>query len=1055
MAEHTAETETAGKQTNWVRFLAAQLPPLVALAAQWILWPILQPLLWFCFYPAVFFSSWIGGLAGGITASILSMAIVLIVFAPPEWSFGVQDPKAYLSATVFFGMGVLFSLFHERLRKANRRAAESLASAEAARNGLEQRVRERTAELVQSNELLQISQERVNLLIYGVKDYAIFLLDTEGRVASWNDGAARIKGYQSEEILGKHFSCFYSEEEKQAGKPERVLSEAISTGRYEEEAPRLRRDGSAFWAHVVVSPLHDEAGKVRGFSKIVRDITQHKVAEQELRILAAVAQNSRDFIGVCTPDLQAIYVNEAGLRMVGLNSIEEAKQTSVLDYFWHEDREMIEREALPALVRDGSWRGEVRFRHFKTGEPIHTVWDAFAIRDDAGKIAGWATISPNLERWRKLQMALSDADKLLRESQARQAGIIASAMDAIISIDSEQRIVVFNAAAEQMFLCSAADALGHSISRFIPERYRATHATHVRQFGEMGMTTRHMGRRSFLWAQRTDGQEFQIESSISQMEAGGKKLFTVIVRDVTERLKITEALRQSDAMRRFAMESAQLGESVAELATGKVQRSAMMSRLYGYHTEPKEWSYEIAMQHIHPEDRERVDSSFKKAIQEEERWNCEYRVVWPDSSVHWVRACAALFRDQTGKTTHLIATMGDVSEQKRAEQTRLRSQKLEGLGTLAGGIAHDFNNMLMAIAGNVKMATTDLSNENPVQEYLTEISKAAARATDLVRRILAFSRPQELKREVIALQPVVEEALKLVRATLPAWIEFRTEFVPSLPAILADATQIHQVIVNLATNAAHAIGQKSGLIQFRLDECSMAEAELRPRYEGPPGRFVRLAVSDSGCGIERVVLDRIFDPFFTTKAPGEGTGLGLSVVHGIITNHGGTVHVYSDPGRGTAFHLYFPAVGSAPAVTAPKQSELPRDRHQHILYVDDEEGLVLLATRMLKRLGYKVSGFTDAGSALREFRNAPENFDVVITDLSMPSMSGFEVASKLLAVRPKLPVILTSGYLRPEDQERAQRLGIEHFLQKPHSVEEVAQVLDQIFQRVAELAKPR
>ena len=229
-------------------------------------------------------------------------------------------------------------------------------------------------------------------------DYAIFMLDAEGNVSTWNEGAKRIKGFESDEILGKHFSCFYPEVDRATGKPQRELEEAIANGRYEEEGLRVRKNGSTFWANVVITPMHDKSGNLRGFAKVTRDISHRKTIEQELRTLAAVAQNSKDFIGICSPDMKPVYLNEAGLRMVGLDSLEDAQNANVLDFFWPEDREAIEKEAVPVLLREGSWRGEVRFRHFKTGEPIHTVWDAFAIRDEAGKANYYATISPNLER---------------------------------------------------------------------------------------------------------------------------------------------------------------------------------------------------------------------------------------------------------------------------------------------------------------------------------------------------------------------------------------------------------------------------------------------------------------------------------------------------------------------------------------------------------------------------------------------------------------------------------------------------------------------------------
>ncbi len=1035
MISHDAKgafRKTLSELTQQPHPIAAQLIPVATAVLQWAMWPVVRPLIWIFFYPAVFLSSWIGGLTGGLAATILSAAMVLYVFVPPQFSFHVQDPNTYLSAGIFVAMGVLFSVVHHRLRKITQE--------------LNERVAARTKELADANEQLRESEEQLQLLISSVKDYAIFTLDPQGRVASWNRGAARIKGYESKEIVGRHFSCFYSAEEQKAGKPERELQEAVAKGRYEEEGPRVRKDGSIFWADLAITPLYDKSGNLRGFSKVTRDTTHRREIEQELRTLAAVAQNSKDFIGICTPDMKAVFLNEAGLRMIGLDSLEDARKTPVMDYFWPEDKPMIEKQAVPRLLQDGSWRGEVRFRHFKTGEPIHTIWDAFAIRDEMGRATAYATISPNLQRMKQLQTALSEADKMLRDIEARHAGIVASAMDAIITINEQQQVLVFNAAAEKMFLCSAVQALGQSISQFIPERFRQIHGGHVQKFGANGATSRAMGSIDTLWALRSDGEEFPIEASISQMTTNGSQLFTVIIRDITERLKAAEALRHSDARRMMALESAQLGDWQLDLETGRATRSLLHDRIFGFAEMLPEWSFDIFLSHVHPEDRERVKKSYHGPLKRGARWDFECRIIWPDRTIHWIWACGGPYKDESGKTTHMMGTVADITARKHAEALQSRSQKLESLGTLAGGIAHDFNNILLAITGNTKLAIADLPPDHVAQQSLAEIAKAGSRATDLVRRILTFSRPSEIKRQVLDLQPVIEEALKLVRATLPATIAFRTAFAPNLPPVLADSTQMHQIIVNLATNAAHAIGSKSdGAIEIRLDAVQFTDGETSTSLVLPEGSYVRLFVSDNGCGMDRATLERIYDPFFTTKGPGEGTGLGLSVVHGIMKNYDGGITVYSDPGSGTTFRLFFPAAKIAAATTQEATRPVERERSESVLYVDDEEILVMLLTRTLTRLGYKVTGQTNPVAAIELFRSNPREYDVVVTDLAMPELSGFDFSRELLTIRPGIPIIMTSGYVRPEDRERALQMGIRDLVLKPDTLDQMGSILDRLF----------
>lgn len=387
----------------------------------------------------------------------------------------------------------------------------------------------------------------------------------------------------------------------------------------------------------------------------------------------------------------------------------------------------------------------------------------------------------------------------------------------------------------------------------------------------------------------------------------------------------------------------------------------------------------------------------------------------------------------------------DVTEARRTEESLRRAQRLDALGTMAGGIAHEFNNILLAISGNAQLAAMDLAADHAAQTSLTEIARATNRAIDLVRRILAFSRPDERRRDPLDLGPVVEEALRLVRATLPAMIEIGLARGAEIPPVTTNAGEIHQLIVNLATNAAHAIGQRRGTIMVALDPADTTTREAPVGLVA--GEFVRLRVQDDGCGMNEATRERIFDPFFTTKPTGQGSGLGLSVVHGIMRSHGGAVAVSSRPGVGTTVDLYFPAAAVTPAAN-PREQRVPTPgRGQRVLYIDDDEALVFLITRALTRMGYAVTGCHDPGAALVHFRTAPSDFDVVVTDIAMPMMSGFEVASELRRARPDIAIIMTSGYVRPEHEAAAAHLGVAAMIPKPETVHELAHVLAELFNR--------
>ncbi len=406
--------------------------------------------------------------------------------------------------------------------------------------------------------------------------------------------------------------------------------------------------------------------------------------------------------------------------------------------------------------------------------------------------------------------------------------------------------------------------------------------------------------------------------------------------------------------------------------------------------------------------------------------------------------------DRSGTIVGVNMVVVDITARRRAEQERLalegqlrQSQKMEALGTLAGGIAHDFNNVLTAIGGNAQLGLEDLPPEHPATVALREIRRGVERARDLVRRILAFSRPEQNVQRIIDVRPIAEEAIRLLRATEPKTIDIRLDAAPDLPQVRADATQIHQVLVNLGTNACDAMQRSGGVLTIRLRGVR-TDSRLQALYPDiTPGHYLRISVEDTGTGIEPAVLDRIFEPFFTTKPPGEGTGLGLSVVHGIMRGHHGGILVHSKVGEGTSFDLYLPAATEpSERPDEPERALVPHaGEGERILYVDDEEQLVFLVTRMMERMGYRVRGMTHPREAIEAVRENPGGFDLIISDLGMPEMSGLDLAAQLIAIRADLPIIITSGYVRPEDKIKADRLGVRDIVLKPNTVAEMSELI--------------
>ncbi|HYE75598.1 MAG TPA: PAS domain S-box protein, partial [Blastocatellia bacterium] len=519
--------------------------------------------------------------------------------------------------------------------------------------------------------------------------------------------------------------------------------------------------------------------------------------------------------------------------------------------------------------------------------------------------------------------------------------------------------------------------------------------------------------------------------------------------DITERKKAEEERQRIEHRFRALIEHSADGIAVIDAENNILYLSPSVATVEGY--EPEELIGRNGLENTHPEDLPYVDNIVEQLVANP---GVPIPVLWRrrHKKGHWIwleGVATNLLHDPAVKG--IVTNYRDVTERKRAEEMLLRSQKLEALGTLAGGIAHDFNNVLLAISGNAALAIADLPQDHKAQESLSEIIKAASRASEMIKRILAFSSPHDQQHEVVHIQSIIEEALKLLRPTIPARIELRTNFASDIPLISADSTKIHQITINLATNAAHAIGTREGLIEFQLETINVGkDLALTPGLN--EGRYIRLKVDDNGCGMDRATMNRIFDPYFTTKSAGQGTGLGLSVVHGLVKSLGGSINVYSQPDKGTSFHLYFPIPTETIHTTDNKTDSNKKNivgHHERILYVDDEESLVTLITRTLKRLGYHVTGFSNPFEALEAFRSCSDEFDVVITDLSMPGLSGFELARELMAIRPNIPIIMTSGYLRPEDQEAASHIGIRELILKPDTVDELGQALDRIFQEVS------
>ncbi len=434
-----------------------------------------------------------------------------------------------------------------------------------------------------------------------------------------------------------------------------------------------------------------------------------------------------------------------------------------------------------------------------------------------------------------------------------------------------------------------------------------------------------------------------------------------------------------------------------------------------------------------------------QTLREGRSWQGHFVNKRKDGSIYEEDATISPVRTPSGELTNYVSVQRDVTREMMLKQQLLQAQKLEALGTLAGGVAHDFNNILGAILGFADLARSDLPVGHPAGESLQEIIYGARRAQELVRQILAFSRKLEQSRQPMDLVKVVRNAIKFIRPSLPASIEIKTRFEPDVAPVLIDVTQINQILLNLASNAAHAMENRQGTLEIRVFEDVLEPRRIEQLVGCKPGPHVVMAVSDTGSGIAPEVLPHLFEPFFTTKSVGKGTGLGLSVVHGIVKEHGGDISVQSKIGQGTTMFVYFPKY------MEPLPSETPEGQWTltgktdlfkgKLLAVDDEPALVLYAKRVLEMVGFQVIGVSDAREALKFFQEEPGEFVLVLTDLTMPGMTGLEMAQAMRQTRPDLPIILWTGYSDKCNLENskasAETLGVDELLSKPVSIEQL------------------
>lgn len=814
---------------------------------------------------------------------------------------------------------------------------------------------------------------------------------------------------------------------------------------------------------------------------------ERRFAEAQAR-LGLVMENTSDFIAFADASESLNYLNPAGRHLIGLEGSADSRslRTSALMPAWA--REAFAREGLPAALRDGAWTGESALLH-RDGREIPVSMVVLAHRRADNALEFMSMIARDIsasKRHSMVQDALrSLATSLTAALEPHSLGFtVAEACRRLFAHDAFF-LVLLNHRSEVSLGAYMEDTAENEKS---PREVPATITSFTGQMrpvlqGAPLLINRppegqpdssydfepwgHVARRSMsimlapvLWEGRVVGVvSVQSYTPLRYGEADVQQLKTLADHcgAAIARMEAESLLRKNEERLRLAMRSARMGSWEIDVASRTLHASTEADDVYGYVRGTLSGPVEnLAARVREPQGTELralLARLLEGAITEVDH---THPVLLADGFERWLELKGHRQQeDDPAGSDRIIGVTSDITSRRLAEIERTRleeqlrqAQKLEAIGTLAGGIAHDFNNILTAILSNAEFGLLDTEPAHPAHDSLTKIKKSGQRARDLVRRILAFSRPAENRRLPIAPLPIVEEVIKLLRATIPAHVEISVHAADNVPLIDIDSTELHQVLLNLGTNAWHAIGAHPGRIRFSLSAESAGNGRTDLPAELKPGRYARIVVSDNGSGMAEDVLPRIFDPFFTTKAPGEGSGLGLSVVHGIVRANGGTVNVSSVVGAGSTFELYFPASTAlrvdAPATVTPAPVITRVGDGEGILVVDDEEALIFVAERVLRRAGYNVTSFLRPREALEYFRTHAASVRLVVSDLSMPEMSGLELAREILRLDPAVPIILTSGYLRTSEAEAARALGVREIIEKPNTPHDLLPLIERL-----------
>jgi PAS domain S-box-containing protein len=865
----------------------------------------------------------------------------------------------------------------------------------------------------------------------------------DGMFIDINEGFTKLTGYTRADAIGKssvELGVWCSPEERS-----RMVDTLLRDGGVENFEARFRRRNGEIGIGLMSARVLTVDGE-QVILSITRDITErkrlHEALVESVEQYRAIFENALEGFFQSTPEGRFVRVNRALARMCGYDSPEEMI-AAVTDIGLQHYGSPAERDKFADILNA---RGVVEnFEHTARRKDGSTFWvsvSARAVKDADGRTLYYEGSHIDVDERKRTEQRLLDATEQYRS-------LFDTSTNAILIRDRSGVITMANQAAVSLLGARREEALlGRTYLEFVHPEDQPLSASRIRRIFEIAadpgsvtpqdeVTIRPREHRMVTLG----GDAIEVESTGVAFHHKGEFFIQGIFRDITDRRRAEQKLRETEKKYRELAES--LPQVIFEIDTqgNLIYLNQKGYELFGYTPEDLAGGFNVLDAFV-TEDRERVARNIALNLQGQRSGKSEYTVTCKDGTTIPVEIHAErVLRDE--RSVGIRGVLLDLTPARRAQEERERletqlqqAQKMEAIGALAGGIAHDFNNILSAIIGYTELAMLNEGAEH-CQAELKQALLAANRARDLIKQILAFSRQTDEERMPIRVGLVVKECVKFLRATIPSTIEIRTRIDEKAGTVLANSVELHQIIMNLCTNALHAIGERSGTLEITVDETQIDEARKQGAVGLDAGRYVRVSVRDTGGGIPPEIMGKIFDPYFTTKAKGVGTGLGLAVVHGIVRKSGGAIQVESVPGQGSTFHILLPRV-EQPSATRVEPIGVPVGGTERILFVDDEMMLAGIGQQMLKKLGYDVVARTSPVEALELFKAKPDHFDLVVTDQTMPGMTGDALARELMRIRPGLPVIICTGYSQSIDERRAAEMGIRGFVMKPILINSIA-----------------